>query len=89
VGGLFSCHPTDAQQQQELLAGIDKKLTPEQQQQCLGPNGDGTITLDEAKAALDSLPREKVLFFWERFQAVMASRMSSIALSGRRWGHHW
>ena len=60
TGGLFSCHPTDAQQQQELLTGVDKQLTPEQQQQCLGPNGDGTITLDEAKAALDSLPRGKV-----------------------------
>jgi hypothetical protein len=59
-GGLFSQHPTDPQQQQELLAGIDKWLTPEQQQQCLGPNGDGTITLEEAKAALDSLPRGKV-----------------------------
>jgi exonuclease III len=60
AGGLFSQHPTDPQQQQELLAGIDKRLTPEQQQQCLGPNGDGTITLEEAKAALDSLPRGKV-----------------------------
>ncbi len=60
TGGLFSQHPTDPQQQQELLAGIDKQLTPEQQQQCLGPNGDGTITLEEAKAALDSMPRGKV-----------------------------
>jgi hypothetical protein len=59
-GGLFSRHPTDAQQQQELLADLDKQLTPEQQQQCAGPNGDGTITLEEAKAALDSLPRGKV-----------------------------
>jgi hypothetical protein len=61
IGGIFSCHPTAAQQQQlELLAGVDKQLTPEQQQQSLGPNGDGTISLEEAKAALDSLPRGKV-----------------------------
>jgi hypothetical protein len=60
AGGLFSRHPTDAQRQQELLADLDKQLTPEQQQQCVGPNGDGSVTLAEAKAALDSMPRGKV-----------------------------
>jgi hypothetical protein len=45
---------------EQLLTDLDKQLTPEQPQQCAGPNGDGTITLEEAKAALDSLPRRKV-----------------------------
>ena len=58
-GGLFSCHPTDRQQQDILLAAIDKKLDDEQQQQCSGEGEAGTLTGREAQAALASLPRGK------------------------------
>jgi hypothetical protein len=58
-GGLFSCHPTDQQQQEHMLAALDKRLDEEQQQQCSGEEEDGTLTLQEAQAALDSLPRGK------------------------------
>ena len=57
--GLFSCHPTDPQQQQEMLAAVDKQLSEEEQQQCRGEQEDGSITADEAQAALRSLPRGK------------------------------
>lgn len=58
-GGLFSCHTTVREQQDHLLAAVDKQLDEEQQQQCIGEEEDGSLTLQEAKAALDSLPRGK------------------------------
>ena len=58
-GGLFSKHPTDPQQQQELLSSIDKVLDEEDQQQCRGEAEDGSISMQEARAALNSLPRGK------------------------------
>ena len=59
TGGLFAQHPTDPQQQQVLLQSIDKRLSAEEQEECLGQAGDGFITVDEAAAALASLPRGK------------------------------
>jgi hypothetical protein len=58
-GGLFSCHPTDGEQQDYMLAALDQRLDEEQQQQCTGEEDDGTLTLEEARAALGSLPRGK------------------------------
>ena len=58
-GGLFTAHPTVAADQQLLLAAIDKQLSLEEQQQCLGDSQDGSITTQEAEAALHSLPRGK------------------------------
>jgi hypothetical protein len=59
TGGLFAQHPTDPQQQWVLLAAVDKQLSEEEQAQCQGEQGDGTISLEEAHAALRSLPRGK------------------------------
>ena len=59
AGGLFACHPTDAQQQQVMLGALDKQLSNAEQQACQGPNPDGSITVAEAAAALSSLPRGK------------------------------
>jgi hypothetical protein len=56
-GGLFAQHPTDLQQQQALLQDVDKLLSPAEQQQCMGSTADGTFTVEEAAAALASLPR--------------------------------
>jgi hypothetical protein len=58
-GGLFSCHPTERQHQDIMLAAIDKQLDEQQQQQCMGDEDDGTLTSREAQAALASLPRGK------------------------------
>src|SRR5512139_1213294 len=41
-GGLFSCHPTDREQQDYMLAALDQHLDEEQQQQCSGEEEDGT-----------------------------------------------
>ena len=59
TGGLFMRHPTDPAAQQELLSVLDEELGEEEQQRCEGPQGDGTITADEALTALRSLPRGK------------------------------
>jgi hypothetical protein len=59
TGGLFSCHPTDRQQQDGMLAAVDKFLSEDEQQQCEGERGDGTITQREAQAALARLPHGK------------------------------
>ena len=59
TGGLFTAHPTTAADQQLLLAAVDKQLTPGQQQKCLGELADGRIEVEEAHAALRSLPRGK------------------------------
>ena len=58
-GGIFAAATVDNAAQQTLLAAVDKQLSPAEQQQCEGPAGDGTITLDETAAALASLPRGK------------------------------
>ena len=68
--GLFAQHLTDPQQQRVLLAAVDKQLSEEEQAQCQGEQGDGTISLEEAHAALRSLPRGKS-------RAVTGSPMSS------------
>jgi hypothetical protein len=52
AGGLFAVGDTDAAVQQDLLAAIDRQLSAAEQQQCEGPAGNGTITLEEAAAAL-------------------------------------
>jgi exonuclease III len=59
TGGLFSCHPTDRQQQDVMLAAVDMFLSAEEQQQCEGEQEDGTLTEREAHAALARLPRGK------------------------------
>ena len=59
TAGLFSCHPTDPQQQQVMLQAVDKQLSADEQQQCRGEQEDGSLTLKEAQAALASLPRGK------------------------------
>ena len=59
TGGLFSRHPTDRQQQDSMLAAVDKFLSEEEQQQCEGEEEDGTLTLREVHAVLARLPRGK------------------------------
>jgi exonuclease III len=59
TAGLFSCHPTDPQQQQVMLQAVDQQLSADEQQQCRGQQEDGSLTLGEAQAALASLPRGK------------------------------
>ena len=59
TGGLFAQHPTDPQQQQLMLQSIDKQLSAEQQKACVGGNTAGLITVQEAAAALASLPKGK------------------------------
>ena len=59
TGGLFSCHPTDRQQQDVMLAAVDRVLGQEQQQRCEGEQEDGTLAVGEAHAALARLPRGK------------------------------
>lgn len=59
TGGLFAQHPTDPQQQQILLQCIDKQLSAAEQRTSRGPLADGSITVEEAAAALASLPRGK------------------------------
>lgn len=59
TGGLFAQRPTDEQQQQEMLAAIDKQLDEEGHQQCQGAQADGSISTAEAHDALRSLPRGK------------------------------
>jgi exonuclease III len=58
-GGLFSCSTTEPQCQQDMLQSLDMQLSEQEQQQCHGPTEDGSITLEEAAAALASLPRGK------------------------------
>jgi hypothetical protein len=43
-----------------LLAAVDKQLTQQEQRQCLGELPDGRVKLEEARDALQSLPRGKV-----------------------------
>ena len=59
TGGLFAQHPTDPLHQQLLLQGVDKRLSAVEQRQCVGESTDGSVTLEEAEAALASLPRGK------------------------------
>jgi hypothetical protein len=59
ASGLFSCHPTDPQQQQAMLGAVDKQLSEQAQKQCCGTEADGLLTEAEAQAALASLPRGK------------------------------
>jgi hypothetical protein len=40
-----------------MLQAVDKQLSAEEQQQCSGAQEDGSLTLEEARAALASLPR--------------------------------
>jgi hypothetical protein len=55
-GGLFSCHPTDHQQQDVMIKKLDAE---QQQQQCKGEGEGGTLIGQEAQAALANLPRGK------------------------------
>jgi hypothetical protein len=59
TSGIFAAAATDAAAQQDMLAALDKRLSQPEQRQCEGPAGDGTITIEEAAAALRSLPRGK------------------------------
>ena len=59
TAGLFAVQPTSAADQQLLLAAVDKQLTQDECQQCLGAQPDGRMELEEALAALQSLPRGK------------------------------
>ena len=89
AGGIFAAAHTDAAAQQDLLAAVDKRLSAADQQQCEGPAGDGTITLDEAKEALDSLPRGKApgpdgltyefyVAFWDDIGQLMVDAFNSV-----------
>jgi hypothetical protein len=61
TGALFTPHPTTAAYQQLLLAAVDKQLTQvEKGRFCLGELPDGRIKTEEARDALQSLPRGKV-----------------------------
>ena len=55
--GLFRSHPTDPAAQAELLAALDKFLTPEEAAATLGPLGNGLLSSKEIKKLFSSLPR--------------------------------
>ena len=59
AAGLFSQHPTDAAAQHTMLASLDRVLDDDDRGRCYGPEGDGSVTMAEAAAALRSLPRGK------------------------------
>jgi len=91
-GGIFAAAAVDAAAQQDLLAAVDKRLSPAEQQQCEGPEGDGTISLDEASAALASLPRGKApgsdgltyefyAAFWEEVGQLLVDAFNSVFTS--------
>jgi len=91
-GGIFAAATTDTAAQQNLLAAIDKRLSPTEQQHCEGPQGDGTITLDEAAAALASLPRGKApgldgltyefyAAFWDEVGQLLVDAFNSVFTS--------
>ena len=75
-----------------MLAAVDKRLSPAEQQECEGPEGDGTISLDEASAALASLPRGKApgsdgltyefyAAFWEEVGQLLVDAFNSVFTS--------
>lgn len=74
--GLFRAAATDATAQTELLATVDRKLSPQHAAACEGPKGDGTIEKEEALHTLqgmargkspgsDGLPYEFLQLFWD------------------------
>ena len=76
-GGLFRPPPTDLAAQEELLAAIDKTLSPSDALATLGPQQDGTIGAEEVKELFaglprgvspgsDGLPYEWYIHFWEQ-----------------------
>ena len=91
--GLFRPPPTDPAAQAELLAVVDKFLSPTAAAATLGPAGDGSITGDEVKElfkalprgvspGLDGLPYEFYLHFWEVLGPAFADMANEALAAG-------
>ena len=86
--GLFAPPQTSVDAQDALLAAVDRRLTPEQQQQGEGAAGDGSISLEDLTKALGSLPRGKSPGFdglpYEFYQRFWTSWDQSSPLCSRK-----
>ena len=56
-GGMFALRPTDAPSRALMLSALDKELSPTAAAVCEGDQGDGSLSEEELKAALATVPR--------------------------------
>ncbi len=92
-GGLFCACPTHCEDQEVLLAAVDRQLSPEDRMACEGALGDGGITADELYAALlqcqpgrmpgsDGLTYEFYRAFWPQLGRLLSGAMTEALRSG-------
>ncbi|BDA47893.1 probable LINE-1 retrotransposable element ORF2 protein at N-terminal half [Coccomyxa sp. Obi] len=85
AAGLFAARPVLQPAQAELLAALDKSLTPEEAAAADGASGDGSIPVTELEAALRSMPRGKApgldgipYEFYQRFWPLVGEELTAV-----------
>ena len=87
--GLYAQRHVDVQQQDSFLADITATLSAQQQQQCEGPTGDGSLTAAELHDALatckhgtspgsDGLPYEFYKEFWAELSQPLVTAFNAV-----------
>lgn len=84
-GGLYAPRPVHVPAQDSLLAAVDQQLDGPAAAACLGQQASGSISLEEAGAALKGLPRGKApgpdglpFEFWVEFWPLLGAELVAV-----------